>query len=221
MVGADVVRRFDVNVTGRDFVIGDLHGCYDKLMACLDDVDFDRRVDRVFSVGDLIDRGPDSERCLRLVHEPWFFAVMGNHEAMMIDATLGPEGTAEWYISGGVWSSRLDYATREALVRIALELPLAIQVGDFGIVHAEPVDNWAYIDRIDREPWFTQALWGRDIIFDQTEKKVRNIREVYVGHTIVDRPDRYGNVVFIDTGAFRHNGYLTMLELAHEAVELE
>ena len=42
-------------------------------MQALLNVDFDFEVDRVFSVGDLIDRGPDSLKCLELVLNKWFF----------------------------------------------------------------------------------------------------------------------------------------------------
>ena len=52
------------NDRGRDFVVGDLHGCYDALMRQLDARGFDPAADRLLSVGDLVDRGPDSRRCL-------------------------------------------------------------------------------------------------------------------------------------------------------------
>lgn len=66
------------NSLGRDFIVDDLHGCLDLLDIELDRVGFDPAVDRLFSVGDLIDRGPDSMGCLRLLNKPWFFAVRGN-----------------------------------------------------------------------------------------------------------------------------------------------
>jgi len=53
-------HQYDRNNEGRDFVIGDLHGCYDELKDKLLDVNFNEEVDRVFSVGDLVDRGPES-----------------------------------------------------------------------------------------------------------------------------------------------------------------
>ena len=47
------------NTQGRDFLIGDLHGYYQALMQALEEVAFDPDTDRLISVGDLIDRGPD------------------------------------------------------------------------------------------------------------------------------------------------------------------
>lgn len=72
------------NAHGRDYIVGDLHGCTNMLLALLDHVQFDPAADRVFSVGDLVDRGPDSEGCLALLEHPWFHAVLGNHDAMLL-----------------------------------------------------------------------------------------------------------------------------------------
>jgi len=80
-----LIRQLPENTMGRDFVLGDLHGCYALLDKLLKYVTFDMRVDRLFSVGDLADRGPDSLRCLQLLAEPWFYTVKGNHEQMLID----------------------------------------------------------------------------------------------------------------------------------------
>jgi serine/threonine protein phosphatase 1 len=80
------VQHYSANTVGRDFVIGDLHGCRSLLDFALDNVSFDTRIDRLFSVGDLVDRGPSNEACLALLDEPWFYPVMGNHDAMLLAA---------------------------------------------------------------------------------------------------------------------------------------
>jgi serine/threonine protein phosphatase 1 len=77
------IRRVSANSQGRDFVIGDLHGCLDQLQDKLNSASFEpERGDRLFAVGDLVDRGPDSLGCLKLLQEPWFFSVLGNHDQM-------------------------------------------------------------------------------------------------------------------------------------------
>lgn len=48
------VQRFDRNTAGRDFVIGDIHGCFDQVGEALARVHFDESCDRLFAVGDLI-----------------------------------------------------------------------------------------------------------------------------------------------------------------------
>ena len=75
-------KVFPANRMGRDFVIGDIHGCYDDVMRLLSFVQFNRYNDRLFSVGDLIHRGDKSEECLSLLKESWFFSALGNHDVL-------------------------------------------------------------------------------------------------------------------------------------------
>lgn len=78
------VARHLQNTVGRDFIVGDLHGRRDMLDRLLQKVDFHTATDRLFSVGDLVNRGPDSWGCLELLRESWFYPVLGNHEAMLL-----------------------------------------------------------------------------------------------------------------------------------------
>lgn len=78
------IKTVPPNVEGRDFVVGDLHGCFDELAKLLMHVKFDVKKDRLFSTGDLIDRGPRSKDCLTLLSKDWFFAVLGNHEDLIL-----------------------------------------------------------------------------------------------------------------------------------------
>lgn len=97
------------------YIVGDLHGCRDLLEIELDRVGFDQSRDRLFSVGDLADRGPDSLGCLRLLLEPWFFAVRGNHEDMMLGYVYEPvmpyesrQNARQFFRCGGGWVENLS-----------------------------------------------------------------------------------------------------------------
>ena len=68
------------------WVVGDLHGCRRELDLLLEQHKFDPQQDLLISVGDIIDRGPDSLGCLALLQEPWFRCVRGNHEEMALSA---------------------------------------------------------------------------------------------------------------------------------------
>lgn len=97
------LKTLDVNFQGKDYVIGDLHGSLSALENLMKNVNFNKESDRIISVGDLVDRGPDSVGCLSLIREPWFHSVLANHEKMMIDKFFaGPTGDY-WFNNGGVW----------------------------------------------------------------------------------------------------------------------
>lgn len=145
-------QRLPSNQMGRDFVVADLHGCLDLFLTQLERVQFDPQIDRVFCVGDLIDRGPDSIGCLRLLREPWFYAVCGNHEQMLLDFIFpvvmpyeSNDAPERFFLNGGRWVQTLtkqeNNELMEELVPLVARLPLVITVGtgkdQFHIVHAE------------------------------------------------------------------------------------
>lgn len=78
------IKKIEANVEGRDFVVGDLHGCYDDLINLLRYVKFNPKKDRLFSTGDLIDRGPKPFESISLLNKDWFYPVLGNHEDIFL-----------------------------------------------------------------------------------------------------------------------------------------
>ena len=97
------LKILNPNLVGRDFIIGDLHGSYSIFKNLLKNISFNPEIDRIISVGDLIDRGPDSPNCLSLIREPWFHAVLANHEQMMIEKFRDGYMGNFWFNNGGIW----------------------------------------------------------------------------------------------------------------------
>ena len=192
------------NETGQDFVVGDIHGCFDQLMDKLSYEGFDRTKDRLFSVGDLIDRGPDSLKCLKLLQEPWFLAVRGNHEEMLINACGGGGESYSWWTSYGAWAKWIDPEDMEAWAKRLQALPLAmtLEMADFkvGICHAEPDgQNWSKMRENPRSA--DVMMWGRRVLRNHPDYNVEGVDFTVHGHTPLDRPTWVGNRYFIDTGA--------------------
>lgn len=68
--------RFERNRNGRDFAVGDVHGCFTALQAALDAIGFSPEVDRLFCAGDLVDRGPESHLVVSWLDKSWFFSTL-------------------------------------------------------------------------------------------------------------------------------------------------
>lgn len=160
------------NRRGRDFCIGDLHGCRQMLDRLLHAVEFNPARDRLFSVGDLVHRGPDSKRCLQLAELPWFHAVMGNHEAMQESAYRGAfhssgrsVGSMCEYdgMADPLWPGKPAQGEMEAILK---RLPLAIEVPlrdgrRVGILHAGLPAEWTW-DDVKAITERGQCLYERD-----------------------------------------------------------
>ncbi|WP_414166291.1 metallophosphoesterase [Superficieibacter sp. BNK-5] len=201
------------------WVVGDLHGCYSLLNSKLAAVGFDKEADLLISVGDLTDRGKENVDCLSLIGEPWFRAIRGNHEEMMLDALVNHRDAGLWRMNGGEWFFTLDDAekirVRTLLPQVAA-LPLIIEVDTltdrYVICHADyPAEHYQRDKRIDEE----RVVWSRERIASSQrgQRKTISGADTFIfGHTPVAVPQRFANQYYIDTGAV-FSGVLTLMPI--------
>lgn len=224
------LKKFERNHKGRDFVMGDLHGCYDLLMQKLKELEFDTDVDRLFSVGDLCDRGPDSIKCLNLIYEDWFFTTFGNHEWLWTRAhdafhELGIfnrtliDGRIDYqiFMGNGGEMMDVDYSfTKEKLTKFVKDiayLPRVIEIetndGKVGIIHSHmPFDDWEdlyttiyTIDELDEKMLWEHAFFENKEFEDEDAYVVKNIDKIFHGHTVTNDVVEFANRIYIDTGS--------------------
>ena len=213
-----LIRRFERNAAGRDFAVGDIHGCFTKLQQAIDAIGFDPAVDRLFSVGDLVDRGPECEQVLDWLAKPWFHPVRGNHDDYVCRFDTCDIGN--WMQNGGVWFVGLPISEQRDYQVMFQEIPIAIEVetsaGLIGIVHADPcVSDWGELEafmgnRLGRN----SVMWSRRRMAEDDESSVAGVLAVIVGHTpLPTGPVRLGNVYHIDTAGWHKSGRFTLLDL--------
>ncbi|EHK8991105.1 metallophosphoesterase [Escherichia coli] len=191
------------------FVCGDLHGCYDPLMAELERIGFDFEHDLLIAVGDLIDRGEQNVECLDLMNLPWFRSVAGNHEMMAWATIFGDLHPQHWVSNGGGWYYTCDadqaILARQLIARLPF-LPNVIEVTTTSgqkivVTHADyPDDVYQYGKEIN----WDQAHWSRQRIIKAKNGEPAGIAgadQFIFGHSPVKTPLAVENLLYIDTGA--------------------
>lgn len=122
------------------YAVSDIHGCYEKYRELLRAISFGKN-DTLYVLGDVIDRGPDGfQILLDMAQRPNVINIMGNHEAMAIDALsylsgsrLTSDGDGEkavklWFCNGGEVSLldylQLDSEQKQVIWGYLLAMPL-------------------------------------------------------------------------------------------------
>lgn len=213
MESFDLIKHLSIpiNTRGRDFFISDIHGQFDELQSLLRLVKFAPDTDRLFSCGDVIDRGPKSKECLKLLEEPWFYSVLGNHEYFLLQSEQGSYyWKTLWLKNGGDWSLAI---TEEQLSMysevITKQMPLTMTIdttfGAVGILHAEyPFKCWPISKSNLASKEIRKIISGRDFIESKKAVFTDNIKLIFSGHTEISEPQLLGNHLYINTQEANH-----------------
>lgn len=193
------------------WVVGDLHGCFSMLMVKLRHYRFDPWQDLLVSVGDVIDRGPDSLRCLLLLRKNWMVAVRGNHEQMALDALTTGEQLL-WQMNGESGLPIPHNRRRGMRLRRVSNyhwiVELRCQNGVHVIAHADyPDDEYQWQKHVDLQ----RVLWDRSRLMNRSGG-VGGADHFWFGHTPLRHRLDVDNLHYIDTGAV-FGGELTLVQL--------
>jgi bis(5'-nucleosyl)-tetraphosphatase (symmetrical) len=122
------------------YAIGDVHGCFKTLEKLLHRIRFDRRQDRLWMVGDLVNRGPRSLAVLRWAVEQGdrLVAVLGNHDLHLLARAAGVAAPKRRDSLDDV----LGASDRDDLLAWLRTRPLLHREGGFTLVHAGLFPEW-------------------------------------------------------------------------------
>lgn len=122
------------------WAVGDIQGCHTTLRRLLARIGFDARSDRLWLVGDLVNRGPESLAVLRWARELGNRAVvvLGNHDLHLLARGLGlaaakPTDTLDEVLAA---------PDRDELLAWLRERPLLHREGNLVLVHAGLLPEW-------------------------------------------------------------------------------
>ncbi|MDK2124024.1 symmetrical bis(5'-nucleosyl)-tetraphosphatase [Parachitinimonas caeni] len=123
------------------YAIGDIQGCFRELQALVQQINFRPDQDRLYLVGDLINRGDDSLSVLRWVkqHQGSVFTVLGNHDLHLIAVHAG---VGKLHKSDTL-SEILEAPDCTLLIDWLRHQPLVIHTSDFLMVHAGLLPCWS------------------------------------------------------------------------------
>jgi serine/threonine protein phosphatase 1 len=195
---------------GRTVVIGDIHGCYDELVALLEKIVLTEN-DRVVAVGDLIVKGPKNRQVLDLFrNDRRFSSVIGNHDQALIRLWRNePSNLKQSHLRA---ADELKDNQKEYLAYLE-SLPFHIDLGNYLVVHAglrpglpleqQSKEDFTELrtlgpDRTSREgtPWYEVYKGPKTVLF---------------GHWPAAEPKIARGAVGLDTGCVYGNkltGYI-------------
>ena len=195
---------------GKIFAIGDIHGCYDRLLVLMKKIPIDYTQDTLVFMGDYIDRGSQSVEVVDYLiklkkHISGIIFLKGNHEDML-DKFISGADRFTYLLNGG--QQTLDSYLTKPVPSESFPIPLDhldffkslrlfYETEEFIFVHA------GLRPRVPLESQNTEdLLWIRDKFIST---KYDFGKRVIFGHTPLKKPLVEPNKIGIDTGAVYGN----------------
>lgn len=229
----------------RRIAVSDIHGCIRTFRKLVEDVLQLTYEDELYLLGDYVDRGPDSKGVLDyimyLIEEDYkLHCLLGNHEAMMLNAWRDEEDVSVWLLNGGKTTLNSFGITEveeipEKYIHLLKTFKYYIELDDYILVHAglnfqaaQPTQDTNFIWKVvqpyrDRK----SMLWIRDWYQDIDKEWLRG-KVIVHGHTPISDDEirrmfqkiDHLPVLDIDNGCFvnyqQGMGQLCAFDLTHK-----
>lgn len=147
---------------GRNLILGDIHGRYDKLMSVLEKAAYSPSSDTLYSVGDFCDRGKDAVKTLRfLMEQKNLKAVIGNHDILLQNWLFTGLRDDSWmrYLGGSktvkdiIYRNHITYAECAIIADWLRNLPIIRIEDEYIIVHGGIPYRRTMEDLISYQGW--------------------------------------------------------------------
>ncbi|NTW23243.1 MAG: serine/threonine protein phosphatase [Lentimicrobium sp.] len=209
----------------RVFAISDIHGCYDRFREMVEQHIVLSKSDKLILLGDYIDRGTNSKEVIDYIialQKSGYDVIplMGNHEAMLLDALADPSGVTLWFVNGGHKTMQSFGISRliefdPYYIDFFRNLNYYYAVENFLFVHAgfndsieDPFSDRRSMLWESRQEYQHPLLKGKTIIHGHQTIKLSSL---------IDSIDKHARVINIDTGCvYAHPeeyGRLTAFEI--------
>jgi predicted phosphodiesterase len=181
------------------YIIGDIHGCSKQLEQLIVKMGYNPSCDALYSVGDVINKGPDSIGVLEMVNKYNIQCVLGNHDQLFLNICNIPKNQRLPKQN----EFMLQFAGKEDWCKeIVSSWPLYIELDDILIVHAglEPgvkhpsqmeqrilqtIRTWdgsgADLDNPTHPKWYECDSWDKIIMFGHWAKNGLVYSDRYIG----------------------------------------
>lgn len=206
-------------MSGRVIIVGDIHGCLAELRALLGELRLDAS-DRLVTVGDLVGKGPDGAGVVRFFRQGGHEAVLGNHDAELLDWRAGRR------------RGRLPPSHRRHAKAMSQQdwdwlaaLPLWLELPELGVivVHAGLVPGVALEDQRPRDLMSMRSLRGDGTASTRVDDgepwagRWNGPARVVFGHDALRGLQRWRHAIGLDTGCC-YGGRLAALVLPEDRV---
>lgn len=193
------------------YAIGDIQGCYAELQKLLELIAFNPKEDRLWFVGDLVNRGPNSLEALRFIKDNKAIVVLGNHDWHLLAAFHRKDPLQLSHTLDAVFQAPDSHE----LIDWLRQQPLLYSDEKLGyvMVHAGIYPNWDLIEakkyakeveevlRSDDYVDILDEIYGnKPTVWDPNLKGVERLRFIVNSFTRMRFCNSVGELDFTETG---------------------